>query len=69
MKVYSILWRDRALTIPSLAPYPGYAEEAEASVHNDPENKPFVHHLKVVDPRIDNEPIAYAKWEVYCTVD
>ena len=35
------------------------------SVHRDLETKPYVHHLKVVDPNNNMEIVAYAKWEIY----
>jgi len=54
-----------SLVIGRPPPYPGYAEEAEASVHNDLDKNPHVHHLKVVDPDNETDIMAYAKWEVY----
>ncbi|OIW25350.1 hypothetical protein CONLIGDRAFT_685200 [Coniochaeta ligniaria NRRL 30616] len=45
--------------------YPGYVEESEASVHNDLDNRPFVHHLKVVDSENEGEAMAHGKWEGY----
>lgn len=54
-----------SLVIGKPPPYPGYAQEAEASIRNDLDNKPFVHHLKVVDPETEDDIIAYGKWEVY----
>lgn len=42
-------------------------EESEASLHDDLKGeKPYIHHLKVVDPGSKTvEVLAYAKWEVY----
>ncbi|KAB5566775.1 hypothetical protein GE09DRAFT_746265 [Coniochaeta sp. 2T2.1] len=54
-----------SLVIGRPPPYPGYVQEAEAAVHNDIDSRPFVHHLKVVDPEKEHEVIAYGKWEVY----
>jgi hypothetical protein len=54
-----------SLVIGRPPPYPGYVQEAEASVRNDLDNRPFVHHLKVVDPENEGEVMAYGKWEVY----
>jgi hypothetical protein len=54
-----------SLVIGHPPPYPGYAEESEASVHRDLDSSPHVHHLKVVDPENEGEVIAYAKWEIY----
>lgn len=60
----------RAASVGSLVigrppPYPGYVQAAEASVRNDLDNRPFVHHLKVVDPENERGVMAYGKWEVY----
>lgn len=54
-----------SLVIGRPPPYPGYVQESEASVRNDLDNRPFVHHLKVVDPENEGEVMAYGKWEVY----
>jgi len=54
-----------SLVIGRPPPYPGYVQDQEASVHRDIDEKPHVHHLKVVDPDHDEEVMAYAKWEVY----
>jgi hypothetical protein len=54
-----------SLVIGRPPPYPGYAADAKASLHNDIDNKPYVHNLKVVDPESPDEVIAYGKWEVY----
>lgn len=54
-----------SLVIGRPPPYPGYAQESEASVRNDLDTRPFVHHLKVVDPANEGEVMAYGKWEVY----
>ncbi|KAH8903016.1 hypothetical protein BR93DRAFT_940938 [Coniochaeta sp. PMI_546] len=54
-----------SLVIGRPPPYPGYVQESEASVRNDLDNRPFVHHLKVVDPENETEVMAYGKWEVY----
>ena len=54
-----------SLVIGRPPPYPGYVQEAEASVRNDLDNRPFAHHLKVVDPENEEEVIAYGKWEIY----
>ncbi|KAK3634609.1 hypothetical protein LTR56_015189 [Elasticomyces elasticus] len=45
--------------------YPGYVEGSIATVHNDLDDKPWVHHLKVVDRSAPHEVMAYAKWEIY----
>ena len=54
-----------SLVIGRPPPYPGYAQEAEASVINDLDSRPFVHHLKVVNPENEGEVMAYGKWEIY----
>lgn len=54
-----------SLVIGRPPPYPGYAEESEAAVHNDLDGKSHVKHLKVVDPEDESEVLAYAKWEIY----
>jgi hypothetical protein len=55
-----------SLVIGRPPPYPGYVQEAEASVHRDlDKNSPHVRHLKVVDAENEAEVIAYGKWEVY----
>ncbi|CAJ2509731.1 Uu.00g056310.m01.CDS01 [Anthostomella pinea] len=55
-----------SLVIGRSPPYPGYTEEAEASLHHDLDTKPpYVRHLKVVDTESRGEVVAYAKWEVY----
>ena len=54
-----------SLVIGHPPPYPGYVEEQEALLHNDLDNNPHVHHLKVVDTENEGEVVAYAKWEVY----
>lgn len=54
-----------SLVIGRPPPYPGYIEDAEASVHSDLANSPHVRHLKVVDSENEGEVIAYAKWEIY----
>lgn len=54
-----------SLVIGRPPPYAGYQQEQEASVKFDLDNKPHVHHLKVVDPDNEQEVLAYAKWEVY----
>ncbi|KAK4902318.1 hypothetical protein LTR27_001222 [Elasticomyces elasticus] len=54
-----------SLVIGRPPPYPGYIEESMATVYNDLNNKPWVHHLKVVDRSAPNEVMAYAKWEIY----
>jgi hypothetical protein len=54
-----------SLVIGRPPPYPGYIEESEASVRNDLNNRPFVHHLKVVNPENESQVMAYGKWEVY----
>ena len=59
-----------SLAIGRPPPYPGYVEEAEASVHRDIDQykaeKTFhVRHLKVVNTENEEEVIAYAKWEIY----
>ena len=54
-----------SLVIGQPPPYPGYVGESEATVHNDLDNNPHVHHLKVVDPEDGTIVMAYGKWEVY----
>jgi hypothetical protein len=54
-----------SLVIGHPPPYPGYVEKQEASFHNDLDNSPHVHHLKVVDTENEEEVVAYAKLEVY----
>ncbi|EDU50805.1 conserved hypothetical protein [Pyrenophora tritici-repentis Pt-1C-BFP] len=60
----------RTVTLGSLVigrppPFPDYKEDQMVSIKNDLDNKPHVHHLKVVDTESDDEIIAYAKWEIY----
>lgn len=54
-----------SLVVGRLPPYPGLAEDQEATVHKDIDVRPHVHHLKVIDTEDEHEIIAYAKWEVY----
>ena len=54
-----------SLVIGRPPPFPGYKEDQMASIKNDLDNRPHVHHLKVVDTESDDEIIAYAKWEIY----
>lgn len=54
-----------SLVIGRPPPYPGYVDDQMASIRNDLDNKPHVHHLKVVDTDNDDEILAYAKWEIY----
>jgi hypothetical protein len=54
-----------SLVIGRPPPYPGYISASEESIHNDIDNNPHVHHLKVIDPDNESEVMAYAKWEVY----
>lgn len=56
-----------SLVIGRPPPYPGYVEESEVSLHDDLKGeKPYIHHLKVVNPGSKTEEVlAYAKWEVY----
>lgn len=54
-----------SLVVGRLPPYPGFAEDQEATVHKDIDGRPHVHHPKVIDTEDEHEVIAYAKWEVY----
>lgn len=54
-----------SLVVGRLPPYPGFAEDQEATIHKDIDGRLHVHHLKVVDTNDEHEIIAYAKWEVY----
>ncbi|KAK5685362.1 hypothetical protein LTS10_003440 [Elasticomyces elasticus] len=54
-----------SLVIGQPPPYPGYIEESIATVYNDLDNKPWMHHLEVVDRSAPHEVMAYAKWEIY----
>lgn len=54
-----------SLVVGQLPPYPGFAEDQEATVHKDIDDRLHVHHLKVIDTKDEHEIIAYAKWDVY----
>lgn len=54
-----------SLVIGRPPPYPGYVEDAEATVHDDLNGSTRVHHLKVIDSEDEGTVIAYAKWEIY----
>ncbi|KAF1976280.1 hypothetical protein BU23DRAFT_551742 [Bimuria novae-zelandiae CBS 107.79] len=54
-----------SLVIGRLPPYPGFVEEQIASIRRNLDDRPFVHHLKVIDPANNDEILAYAKWEIY----
>lgn len=56
-----------SLVIGRPPPYAGFQEEYAASIRKDLEQKPHVHHLKVVNPNDQDQVIAYAKWEVYAS--
>lgn len=54
-----------SLVIGHPPPHPGYAEEAEATVHSGLDHKDYLHYLNVIDLENDGEIIVYAKWEMY----
>ena len=54
-----------SLVIGRPPPFSGYKEDQMASIKNGLDNKPHVHHFKVIDMESDDEIIAYATREIY----
>lgn len=54
-----------SLVIGRPPPYPGFADDQEATIHKEIDDSPHVHHLKVIHPEGERKIIAYAKWEAY----